>query len=130
MEAPGSVPDAGVGLPDDAVVVRGGYMRNKSLHISATVHFEESGETEWAWSLWCAPGKTADGIAAQADFGNDCIRESTVGRIRAAGFAVEQDSDCDDHCKVKLPGPPSDADCKRLRDAFDEARPRVVEEGG
>ncbi len=102
-------------------------MRNKSLHISATLHFEESGETEWAWSLWCAPGKTADEIAAEADFDHDCIRESTVRRIRGAGFEVEPESASDDHCKVKLPGPPTDADCKRLRDAFDEARPRQVE---
>lgn len=119
----------GESLPGDAVVVRGGYMRNKSLRISATVHFEASGGTEWAWSLWCAPGKTADEIAAEADFDNDVIRESTVERIRDAGFEVESDTTSDDHCKVKLEGPPADADCKRLRDAFDEARPREVEDG-
>ena len=79
---------------------------------------------EWAWSFWCAPGKTADEIALVADFDNDVIRESTVGQIRAAGFEVESDSASDDHCKIKLPGPPSDADCKRLRDAFCEAYPR------
>ena len=98
-------------------------MRNKSLLISATTHFEESGETEWGWSFWCAPGKTADEIAEAADFDNDAIRESTVGRIREAGFEVVSDSACDDHCKIKLAGRPSDDDCKRLRDAFDEARP-------
>jgi hypothetical protein len=111
-------------LPDDAVVVRGGYMRSKSLLISATTHYEESRCTEWAWSFWCAPGKTADEIAAEADFAHDVICESTVGRIRAAGFEVESDSSSDDHCKIKLSGEPTDADCKRLRDAFDEARPR------
>ena len=74
-------------------------MRNKSLLISATTHFEESGETEWGWSFWCAPGKTADEIAEAADFDNDAIRESTVGRIREAGFEVVSDSACDDHCR-------------------------------
>jgi hypothetical protein len=97
-------------------------MRNKSLLISATRHFEEFGE--WAWSFWCAPGKTADEIAMAADFDNEVIRESTVGRIRQAGFDVESDSASDDHCKVELSGPPSAADCRRLRDAFDAARPR------
>lgn len=108
-------------LPDDCLVVRGGFMRNKALKISAATHYDEY--DEWAWSFWACPGKTADEIAAVADFDNDHIRESTIGRLREAGFEVVPDSDDDDHATVRLDGEPDDATCKRLRDAFDEARP-------
>jgi hypothetical protein len=109
-------------LPDDAVVVRGGYMRNKSLKISAQVHCDETGG-EYGWCFWCCPGKTADEIARDADFDADVIRTSTVGRIRLAGFEIAPDRDEDDHVVVALSGEPDSGVCKRLRDAFDEARP-------
>jgi hypothetical protein len=112
-------------LPDEAVVVRGGFMGIKSLIRSAYRHFDDPRTPdEFAWSFWSGPGKTADEIARDATFENDHIRESTVGRMRAAGFYPEQDSTRSDHVKVTLPGPPTSDDCERLRSCFGEARPR------
>ena len=97
-------------------------MKPRDLQRSARVSFDLTGE--WAWSFWCAAEKTADEVALQAKFDNNQIRESTVGRLRAAGFDPVSDSDRTDHCQVRLTGPPSEADCAILSSAFDEARPR------
>ncbi len=97
-------------------------MEAEALWKSALVHYDRTGGTEYAWSFWCCPGKTADEIAADARFMNSTIRESTVGRMREAGFDPVPDSEDDDHCRVTLPGEPTGIDCKRLQDAFDEPR--------
>lgn len=98
-------------------------MSVKSLKISAQVHADRFGY--YAWSFWCAPGRTADDIARAAKFDNDHIRESRVGSMQKAGFTVLPDSDDDDHCKVVLgDAAPSSAVCNKLRAVFDPARPR------
>jgi hypothetical protein len=109
-------------LRDDTVVVRGGFMGVRSLMVSAFRCFDSKGY--FAWSFWARPGATADEIVREARFGHDHIRESTVGRLRAAGFDPQFDRDEDDHVQVRLDEEPSEPVCQRLREAFDPARPR------
>lgn len=109
-------------LADECVVVRGGFMGVQSLIRSAQVCFDRRGY--FAWSFWSRVGATANEIAREARFDNDHIRESTVGRLRAAGFMPRLDRDDDDHVQVRLGREPDEPLCQQLRGAFDPARPR------
>ncbi len=118
-------------LPNAAIVVRGGYMGVTSLKRSAYRHFDDPRTPdEFAWSFWASDRKTADEVARDANFDNTHIRESTVGALRAAGFEPLRDTSRSDHVKVTLDGPPTDADCERVRSAFGKPRPNPRLEDG
>jgi hypothetical protein len=109
-------------LPGDTVIVRGGHMGTRSLVVSACRCFDKSGY--FAWSFWSRPGASADEIAVDAGVPHPYIRESTIGRVRDAGFDPQSDSADTDHVQVRLDNEPTEQDCARLRAAFDQARPR------
>jgi hypothetical protein len=116
------VPDDPERLPDEAVVVRGGLLSSESMDTSVNTHFDEFGE--YALSVSCRPGLTADGIAQEAGIPHPKLRESTVGAIRAIGYDVlasEQHGPA--HAEVAFSYPPGDADWEALQGVFGPARP-------
>jgi hypothetical protein len=110
------------GLPDEAVVVRGGVMNPKDLEVSAHSHFDEFGA--YALSVHSRAEMSADEISAFAGIPHGKIRETTVGALRGAGYSVvpsEQHGPA--HADLQLPYPPSSSDWQALDDAFSEPRP-------
>jgi hypothetical protein len=99
-------------------------MAVRDLVVSALRCYDDHGF--FAWSFWARPGATADEIARDAPFPHPRFRESTAGRLRAAGFEPEIDhiEPGDDHIQVRLQDEPDEPLCERLRDAFDPERPR------
>ncbi len=108
-------------LPDDAVVVRGGLMSAADLSLGAQTHFDAEGA--YALSVFSVPGKTADEIARGVPLPHSMIRESTVGRLRAAGYDVVSSLGPPGHADLILPNPPTDDDWQALDKTFDAARP-------
>lgn len=105
--------------PDD-LVVRGGLMAIDTLRANAEDTFVD--EHVWELSVYSLAGESVEGIARKARLPNGRIRVSTVARIRAAGYDV-LDRRSDGHCRLPLPGWPSDEDLERLVSAFDPAIP-------
>lgn len=107
-------------LPDDAVVVRGGLMLAADLELSAQSHFDLEGS--YALSVFSAPGLSADEIAGRVPLRHSKIRQSTVGRIRSAGYEVVSSAGPPGHADLLLPHRPSDRDWHALDIAFDPPR--------
>jgi hypothetical protein len=112
-------------LPDDCVLVRGGRMEVRDLIVSACGCHDRHGY--FGWSFWGRPGASADEIAEDAQFPHPNMRESTVGRLRGAGFEPQIDhlEPDDDHIQVRLDREPDEPLCERLRAAFDPIRRRT-----
>jgi hypothetical protein len=96
-------------------------------------------EGHYGLSVWSAAGCTAAQIVQLARSYDDPegtpprrylphghIRTSTVGQLRALGFALRPDSP-PGHYFLTLPTPPSDADHAALQRAFSDAEPTPVE---
>lgn len=116
QDAAGAQPD----LPDDAVVIRGGLMAMADLRRSAQIHFDHEGR--YALSVFCGVDASADAIARAASLPHPKIRQSTVGRIRRAGFDVVRSEGPPGHADLVLPDPPTDDDWRALEAAFDPPR--------
>jgi hypothetical protein len=108
-------------LPDDAVVVRGGLMIAADLVLGAQSHFDARGI--YALSVFSVPGISADEIARGVPLPHSMIRESTTGRLRAAGYEVVRSPGPPGHADLMLPNPPTDDDWRALDAAFDPPRP-------
>lgn len=108
-------------LPDDAVVVRGGLMLAADLAISAQSHFDIEGV--FALSVFSVAGASAATIATTVPLRHSKIRESTVGRLRSAGFDVVSSPGPPGHADLVLSSPPTDDDWTKLGAAFDPPRP-------
>ena len=108
-------------LPDDAVVVRGGLMLSADLAISAQSHHDAEGSH--ALSVFSRAGMTADELSRAVPLPHSMIRESTVGRLRAAGYDVVTSPGPLGHADLVLPNPPTDDDWRLLDESFDPARP-------
>jgi hypothetical protein len=112
-------------LPDHAVVVRGGRSAINDMKCSVARTRSKQrlkGELERpVLSVFTDPELGAEGICAQAPIlrGWKKIRVSTVGELRARGFAVCPPGD-DGHATLELPDPPTDDDYERLHGAFGE----------
>jgi len=73
-------------LPDEAFVIRGGYVTRTSLRKPAErQHALGKG---YVISVFSVAGKSVEEIAAVAGLPNEQIRVSTVGQIRAVGLDV------------------------------------------
>jgi len=103
-------------VPED-VVVRGGRMLRADLERSAAKAY--AALRIYAISVWMLPGRTTEEVAQAVRLPNQHIRVSTVGRLNAAGYDV-QDCTSDGHCRILLPDPPSEEDWARLEAAFDQ----------
>jgi hypothetical protein len=70
----------------------------------------------------CLPGHTRDELARIAQYPNTKLRESSVGRIRQAGFDIfpSPTRRSRAHSTLRLPDPPTDRDWEKLEEAFDE----------
>jgi hypothetical protein len=105
-------------LPDDALIVRGRKMSSvEPMRVSAKKHHRKHGS--YALSGWCAPGLDADQIARIAGerLPHDEIRVTTAGKLRGAGYAVEQDRP--NHACISLEDMPSEADLAVFDRLFD-----------
>lgn len=115
-------------LPDDAVVVRGGLMLPAGLALSVQSHFDTEGV--YALSVFSVPGKTADEIVSGVFLPHSTLRESTVGRLRAAGYDVVSSPGPPGHADLILPNSPTDDDWQALDETFDAPRPKEATMGG
>ncbi len=90
------------------------------LALSAQSHFDAEGV--YALSVFSLPGLTAGEIAASVPLPHSMIRESTVGRIRAAGYDVLPSGGPSGHADLVLTNPPTTHDWQILDRTFDPAR--------
>lgn len=81
-------------------------------------------------SVYSIPGLDARQIAAlrvgSEGLPHGEIRESTVGRVREAGYHVtlsEKEGYAEGHCDLIVPWEPSNEDCDKLLRLFDKKRP-------
>jgi hypothetical protein len=116
-------------LPHQAVVIRGGLCKPDDLAVSARFHWARSGKREWALSVFAHKSRDADWIARRARRSDEeallhpVIRETTAGRIRAAGYEVVlRGRRPRGHALILLPNPPRDAEWPVLSSLFDEPR--------
>jgi hypothetical protein len=118
-------------LPDDAVVIRGGEMKRKTLMLSAT-KYEATYPGEYGLTFWSWPGMTADEIALRV--GGDrlmhpSLRKCTAGLIRSLQVSDGRPLDLvrtgqqEGHYTLLLPCPPTDDDLDRLSQLFDPPQP-------
>ena len=109
-------------LPDDALVLRGGTMRMADLLRTAEHCVVKHGRP--GVSVFAADVASLDELLAQCVVPHGHIRLSTVGRLRALGFTVEQTGPPPHHT-VWLPAGDREHWLKVLERAFDEpiARP-------
>lgn len=124
QDARGVPPDR---LPDDAVVVRGGLMTAADLERSVQIHFDSEGS--YALSVFSVPGARTDAIAVGVPLRHSKIRQSTVGRVRAAGYDVVSSAGPPGHADLVLPNPPTDEDWTALDAAFDPPCPNPATMG-
>lgn len=103
-------------------------MSYRDLALSAQSQYDIEGFH--ALSVFSAVGKTADEIARGVPLPHSMIRESTVGRLRDAGYDVMSSAGPRGHADLVFPGPPSDDDWLRLDTSFDPARPNPATMGG
>jgi hypothetical protein len=113
------------GLPDSAVIVRGGKGKRGDLERAAEKSHRVQGQ--YAVSGCSAPDCSADEIAFMA--GNRLphpeMRVATAGALREAGFTVEPDGR-PPHVSIKLPTEPTDEDWQRFDEAFEPPIPNPV----
>jgi hypothetical protein len=116
-------------LPDDAVAIRGGWMKARDLQISAERYWVENGRRRgYALTVWCWPGHTAEQIAEAVGterLPQPVLRKTTVGKLRAAGYPLEK-SGGKYHYSLRLPDPPTPQDWVNLRRIFDLGQPNPV----
>ena len=98
------------------------------LVLSAQSHFDREGA--FALSVFSVPGRTADEIVGGVPLPHSVIRESTFGRLRAAGYDVVSSLGPPGHADLILPNPPTDDDWQVLDEAFDAARSKPATMGG
>lgn len=91
------------------------------LATGAQTHFDA--ERIYALSVFSVPEMSADEIARAVPLRHSMIRESTAGRLRAAGYEVVSSPGPPGHADLLLPNPPTDNDWRALGAAFDSPRP-------
>ena len=87
------------------------------LALGAESHFDQEGF--YALSVFSVPGQTADEIATGVPLPHSAIRESTVGRVRAAGYDVVPSPGPPGHADLLFAAPPTAADWRMLNEIFD-----------
>lgn len=111
-------------LPDEALVIRGGLSAPETLLKNALEHHDDPANArgDFAISAWSLPDKSGDDLAHVASVPHPRIRETTVGRIRAAGYNVVRDEPPEGHALITLPRLPTDTDYMTISDLFDPPR--------
>jgi hypothetical protein len=113
-------------LADDAVVIRGGLMLRADVERNVEVTHEEHGY--YGMSVWSGPGD-ADQIAqvvGSDDLPWSKLRQTTVGRLAAVGFALVPSEPRPLHFDIDLEGPLTDEKFAALEEAFDRPQPNPV----
>ena len=87
----------------------------------AQSHFDVEGI--YALSVYCAAEKTAAEIADRVPLPHSFVRQSTVGRLRDAGYEVVPSPGPPAHADLVLPDPPTDVDWEMLDVLFDPPHP-------
>lgn len=106
-------------IPDEALVVRGGEMLLRALRRSAIRTLRKTGRS--GISVWGDVDLSVADLVRAGDVPHSVIRRSTVGRIRALGFEIEQTGH-PPHLTVWLSSE-GDDELRRLIAAFDPWEP-------
>lgn len=106
-------------MPDDAVVVRHGVMLLGDLRRAAQAFYDIY--DAYGISVHAHETLSVDDLASSCPLQHARLCASTAQRVRAAGFEIAF-TFSGNHATIKLPGKPTDALLKRLRDAFDGPR--------
>jgi hypothetical protein len=93
-------------LPDEAVVMRFGVSSPDTLRKSALEHHDERGD--FAISAFSLAEACAEDLARLGALPHRRIRETTVGRLRDAGYDVVPDPPPQGHALIMLPRLPTD----------------------
>ena len=129
---------AGSGLPLSAVVVRGGQME-PAITVRA-LRKERMERGRYALSVYSIPDLDAHRIALRVgtpDLPHPEMRESTIGKIRQAGYEIalsEEEGYAEGHCDLVVPWESSEGaneewlldHSERLLDLFDKKSPNPV----
>ncbi len=113
-------------------------MLSPDLEAQAVEHYEDLLERhqppEYALSAACLPGEPIEVILERAReaLGHSVIRATTVGALRARGYAVRLTDEATAHVDLVLPSLPSEAHWVALRSIFGspEANPVRRPKGG
>jgi hypothetical protein len=118
--------EAGEGLPDDTIVVRGGVMSSATLDDALKKHARFYPDDPPSLSVAAHPGWDAETLQREARFiPHPVVRLSTVGELRALGHDVVQ-SGRPPHACLQLCAPGSDELYEDLRAAFSPAQPKAT----
>jgi hypothetical protein len=104
-------------LPDDAIVVRGGEMKQESLEVAAGTNFDEFGE--YGLTVYSEEGLTAREMHTKYLSRYRKARESTVGKIRQLQCELKPTHE-PGHYDIVFPKKPSPEDLDGLRGIFDQ----------
>jgi hypothetical protein len=118
------LPEAPALLPDEAVVVRGGLSSPMTLAKNALGHHDDPANVrgDFAISACSLPNMSAEDLARIGQVPHPRIRETTVGRLRAAGYDVIRDEPPQGHALIMLPRLPTDRDYVTISALFDPPR--------
>jgi hypothetical protein len=129
-------------LPDNAVVLRGGIMRDiEWLERSFEEHFDDLESRglppAYALSVISVEGLTVDELATFAACPHSMVVTTTVGALKSAGFVVEETPgqwDDNGHCDLYLERArdvlPTQDELEALKAVFAEPIPNVGRPGG
>jgi hypothetical protein len=123
------------GLPDEAIVIRGGVIKMENIGSAFEICFREEG----VYEISVCASRELDAISLARwvrERDPDCkriphsrIQQSTVGAIRAAGADVLLTEPPPGHYSIRFQAAPTDKQLVALVAAFDEPQPNPVPRG-
>jgi len=112
-------------LPDEAIVVRYGEMKDQDLTVSVWAEHDDNGR--WGLSVLCQANLTALQLVNMKPLRHRIFRVSTVGAVKGIGLDVLPDDEDAPHAWVLYLEEPSPQDWDNLRAVFGgfEANPHA-----
>lgn len=104
--------------------MRGGLSAPLTLAKNVLEHHDDPSNTrgDFAISACSLPDTSADDLARTCRVPHPRIRETTVGRLRAAGYDVVRDEPPEGHALIMLPRLPTDRDYVSISELFGPPR--------
>jgi hypothetical protein len=110
-------------LPPGAIVVRGGRLTVERVIKRCAKMFARNGCHGLSVFAASAPSTTLRELLLVSDIPHSEVHQTTVGRIRAAGFVIRRSGQWP-HCTIDLLVEPTSDIARRLINAFDRFQPK------